>query len=326
MNANTVFHTTIAALAAVVPLTAMAAPQVYDLRDDWSDTQNPNGAWEYRLASGLGGLLSNDPFPWAHEEEVVLEGYDWETNTPYTYTEIQLTAIARTTAADAAEGFLEPGDIYTITEGSDPYVHVHWTAPADGSIDLSGAVWQQSTGYVGCDWRLYYWGSSWSAISQNTWDGPNGWDDFDDNWWPSRNAPLDFSTGPGGPDALLNIPVQAGDRVLLELGSNQTPAGVNFTVTFTPEVVDPVTAIEDLALAVVEMNLQNGIENSLDSKLDAALEALSDVVANNDGTATNTLQAFINAVEAQRGNKLTEAQADQLIAAAQEIQDLLLAS
>ena len=73
-------------------------------------------------------------------------------------------------------------------------------------------------------------------------------------------------------------------------------------------------------MRVVEMNLQNGIENSLDSKLDAALDALDDVNLNNDGAARNSLQAFINAVEAQRGNKLTDAQADQLIGSAQEIQ------
>ena len=108
-----------------------------------------------------------------------------------------------------------------------------------------------------------------------------------------------------------------------ELGEWGEPFGVEFTVTFTPDAVDPVTAIENLALTVVAMNLQNGIENSLDSKLDAALGALDDANANNDGAATNTLQAFINAVEAQRGNKLTETQADQLIAAAQEIQSLL---
>jgi hypothetical protein len=64
---------------------------------------------------------------------------------------------------------------------------------------------------------------------------------------------------------------------------------------------------------------------SLDSKLDEALSALVDVNVNvnNDGAACNSFAAFINAVEAQRGNKLTNAQADQLIAAAQGIQALL---
>ena len=93
--------------------------------------------------------------------------------------------------------------------------------------------------------------------------------------------------------------------------------GVNFTITLTPDSVDPVPAIEALATTVVEMNLQNGIENSIDSKLAAAVAALVDANVNNDGAA------FINAVEAQRGNKITSAQADQLITAAQGIQGML---
>lgn len=102
-----------------------------------------------------------------------------------------------------------------------------------------------------------------------------------------------------------------------------TPSGINCTITFTPDALDPAEAIQQLAADVVAMNLQNGIENSLDSKLDAALSALDDVNANNDKAACNTLQSFINAVEAQRGSMLMDAQADQLIAAAQEIQGLL---
>ena len=124
---------------------------------------------------------------------------------------------------------------------------------------------------------------------------------------------------------MQNIPVAAGDQVVLEIdGNGYNSIGVNFTITLTSrDSGDPVAAIEDLALAVIEMNLQNGIANSLDSKLDTALNALIDANFNNDGAACNSLAAFINAVEAQRGNKLTNAQADQLIASAQEIQALL---
>jgi hypothetical protein len=45
--------------------------------------------------------------------------------------------------------------------------------------------------------------------------------------------------------------------------------------------------------------------------------------SNNDVAALNSLQAFINAVEAQRGQAITETQADELIAAAEEIISLL---
>ena len=87
----------------------------------------------------------------------------------------------------------------------------------------------------------------------------------------------------------------------------------------------PVELLENLAQDVVDLNLHSGIENSLDAKLDAALKALDDLNENNDVAAFNSLEAFINAVEAQRGNKIPEADADDLIAAAQQIIDLLLA-
>jgi hypothetical protein len=86
---------------------------------------------------------------------------------------------------------------------------------------------------------------------------------------------------------------------------------------------DPALAILDLIDKVAEMNLQQGIDNSLDAKLDAALNALDDINQNNDVAAINSLNAFINAVEAQRDQKITSAQADELIADATDIITLL---
>ncbi|MHC4240276.1 MAG: FG-GAP repeat protein, partial [Planctomycetota bacterium] len=86
------------------------------------------------------------------------------------------------------------------------------------------------------------------------------------------------------------------------------------------QCADPIELLLALAQDVIELNLQNGIENSLDAKLSAALGALQDVNENNNVAAINTLEAFINAVEAQRGDKIpNEADADALIAAAEEI-------
>ncbi|MHC4791329.1 MAG: FIMAH domain-containing protein [Planctomycetota bacterium] len=65
------------------------------------------------------------------------------------------------------------------------------------------------------------------------------------------------------------------------------------------------------------------MSNSLEAKLNAALRALEDENENNDIAAINTLGAFINAVESQRGKKIPEADADALIADAMEIIELL---
>ena len=85
----------------------------------------------------------------------------------------------------------------------------------------------------------------------------------------------------------------------------------------------PEVLIGKLVDLVIQLNLQSGIANSLDSKLDTVLRALEDLNANNDIAAINALYAFMNAVEAQRGNKISDADADALIAAAQAIIDLL---
>jgi len=74
---------------------------------------------------------------------------------------------------------------------------------------------------------------------------------------------------------------------------------------------------------VEALNFQHGILNSLDAKLEAAVQALDDVNQCNNVAAINTLRAFINAVRAQSGNKLAEEEANDLIAQAQAIIDLL---
>ena len=85
----------------------------------------------------------------------------------------------------------------------------------------------------------------------------------------------------------------------------------------------PQEAIQVLVGDVIALNLKTGIENSLDAKLDAVVQAIDDLNQNNDVAAINSLQAFINSVEAQRGIHITDAQADALIAAAQAIITLL---
>jgi hypothetical protein len=85
----------------------------------------------------------------------------------------------------------------------------------------------------------------------------------------------------------------------------------------------PEDLIAGLVGDVIGLNLQTGITNSLDAKLDSVLGALEDLNANNDVAAINSLQAFINAVLAQRGNHIPEVDADALITSAQAIIDLI---
>ncbi len=108
------------------------------------------------------------------------------------------------------------------------------------------------------------------------------------------------------------------------VGLAETVSGEYHACLWQPVVLTPEEAILALIDQVEALNLHQGIDNSLDAKLEAALNALDDVNQNNDVGAINTLEAFINAVEAQRGSKIPEAQADALIALAEEIIFLLL--
>jgi len=123
---------------------------------------------------------------------------------------------------------------------------------------------------------------------------------------------------------LLDSPcIDAGDNTAVTSGTDLdgNPRIVNDIVdmgAFEAPLQDPVQLLEILAQQVIDLDLQSGIEISLLAKLDAAQKA-------NDSVAINLLQAFINAVESQRGSKITENDAVALIAAAQQIIDLLMA-
>jgi hypothetical protein len=89
------------------------------------------------------------------------------------------------------------------------------------------------------------------------------------------------------------------------------------------QLLEPDELIAQLLEEIGELELPSGIENSLMAKLEAALGAMEDENENNDAAAINTLGAFINALEAQSGKKISEADADALIAVAQQIIDIL---
>jgi hypothetical protein len=83
--------------------------------------------------------------------------------------------------------------------------------------------------------------------------------------------------------------------------------------------ITPKEMLEELTGTVISLNIKGGISNAFDAKLERAISALDDVNENNDIAAINSLNAFINAVEAQRGQHITNEDADLLVAAAQAI-------
>lgn len=78
-------------------------------------------------------------------------------------------------------------------------------------------------------------------------------------------------------------------------------------------------SINELIAQVAILNVSAGIVNSLDAKLDCVSQALADFNQNNNNAAASAMNAFISEVEAQRGRRITNTEADALIDRAQQI-------
>jgi hypothetical protein len=88
---------------------------------------------------------------------------------------------------------------------------------------------------------------------------------------------------------------------------------------FTVTVLSAAGATGELVSTVLGLGLPQADARALAAPLGAATNVLGDANPRNDAAAVGSLQAFVRSVEARRGRTLTEAQADQLIAAAQAI-------
>ena len=87
---------------------------------------------------------------------------------------------------------------------------------------------------------------------------------------------------------------------------------------------DPRQLLENLTKAVTDLRLPQRTADSLNAKLKTAQKALEKRNEKNDITAANACsRRSSTAVQAQRGKKIPQAGADALIAAAQQIIDLL---
>jgi hypothetical protein len=105
----------------------------------------------------------------------------------------------------------------------------------------------------------------------------------------------------------------------VDTADNTDPTPASFTWT----IVTPSEATQELIEDVEALNLERGIENSLIARLNSTIRSLEN---GNVRAAINSLQAFINTVEAQAGNNIPQEDADKLISSAQSIIDALSSS
>jgi len=93
-------------------------------------------------------------------------------------------------------------------------------------------------------------------------------------------------------------------------------AGNSSSGSFTLTVNGPSAQASNLITVVQSLNLPSGTSTSLTTTLQNAIDSFA---SGNATSACNQIDAFISQVQAQSGKKLTKAQADQLIAAANQI-------
>ena len=89
--------------------------------------------------------------------------------------------------------------------------------------------------------------------------------------------------------------------------------------SFNVTVNGPSAQTAALITLIQSFNLAQGTSNSLEMKLRNVLDALNGTNTGKTGNACKQLVAFINSVQAQSGKELTTAQANQLIASANQV-------
>lgn len=206
----------------LVACITLSAATIYDLKADWSDTNNPNGPWAYRQGTtllpfqpGLGVICCG-----------VLPFGGWAPSAnPHAF----LPMIVRSVLA--AEGAL-PGDIWihSVDDGNgksaNGQANVTWTAPSDGVIDIALGLWHAQTSYNRSN--DFYLTLRTALLDSGTISATNG---------KTRINPYTFNT--------TGLSVHTGDVIQLTLQRTPgqfsgTSTGVNLTITLTP-VPEPAT-------------------------------------------------------------------------------------
>ncbi len=209
-----------------VAFTGCSSAQVYDLKADWSEASNPNGAWAYcESASPLPKVVGWQNVclgGWAVPQNGWAEDACNTSRLPFWY------------KSNGSETFankdIQAGDI--IVHSTDPFngfgngdARLIWSAPTEGRVDIAGSVWLARNIGRANDWTLFLNGV---AVTKGAlFDG----DPF------SRANPMDLALGSGGPSALMDQYVCAGSSVVLQIsrtgGLPGEFTGVNLQIEFS---------------------------------------------------------------------------------------------
>jgi len=118
------------------------AATIYDLRNDFSNTANPNGAWSYTQGSST--LLSHvQPTDGNSLNPAAANGsFGVGTHFQTAPLIIQTSQNGAATSPYSNNDFLVSDIIaHSTNPGSGANFFINWTAPSSGTITFSGAVW-----------------------------------------------------------------------------------------------------------------------------------------------------------------------------------------
>jgi hypothetical protein len=179
-----------------------AGELIWNLAADWSDTNNPNGVWSYNHGTLP---ISTHHGDWPHFAFVQPA---WSEQPFPAFGHIP--AWFKATGTPGGPFDWQSGDV--IVHGSDPFsgprpndpANVTWTSPIAGLVEISGRTWLGRDVGRSADWSIYLNGTlltKGSLTSTDPYDSAN---------------PFDFSTGSGGPSALIQS-IDIGDVIEFEV-------------------------------------------------------------------------------------------------------------
>jgi hypothetical protein len=203
--------------------TCRAVGITWDLRSDWSDTTNPNGAWTYKAGNAVLPRVAQWPLA---PPSPPLGGWG-VTNLPFWF---------KSTTSPAGVDW-QVGDVVVHTQddfngAGNGTANITWTSPLNGAVNITGNAWMAAEidsiagGPRGNRWNLYVRNA---LVSTGTVASGDVY---------SRANPFLFAAGSGGPGPLANVPVSVGDKITLEVVRTSVDGyfvGTNLTITAVPE-------------------------------------------------------------------------------------------
>jgi hypothetical protein len=127
------------------------------------------------------------------------------------------------------------------------------------------------------------------------------------------NPDVQFNYSDWSPALIAELEQKSMDGELLPVVLGESTFAMTFRLVLPPDALEQT---HDLIQAVADLPIHHGIRTSLLAQLAAVEVALAE---EDQVIASHALQAFIQHVKAQKGKKLTEEQANSLVADAEQI-------